>query len=339
MKQCYIKAPSSHLLPEKHLDILLQNEWYQILNGLFVSIFTATHEFYQKKNIQPSLFPITTGAISSPMGLGSDSLPISVKINGQKVFLADSMQFCLEIGARLNEKGAYYIMPTFRGEKTDARHLNEFIHSEVEIKGTRDDIMNLAEEYIKYLIRYILKHNTEQISKITGNVDHLKNALKHKFYRIDYTLAVSELVKIKGATKQIGNEFIDITPKGEKIILDKYGDFTWLVNLPWKLVPFYQAKNPNQKGSAFAADLLAGIGEILGCGQRVLTVEDLDTSLAEHNVDPLPYMWYRRMREINCVQTSGFGLGIERFILWILRHNDIRDCTILLRDHKKIIGP
>ena len=339
MKQDYIKAPSSYLSPEKHLDVLLKNEWYQILNNLFISIFTATHEFYQKKKIQPSLFPITTGSISSPMGLGSDSIPISVKIDGQPVFLADSMQFCLEIGARLNEKGAYYIMPTFRGEKTDARHLNEFMHSEVEIKGTRNDIMNLAEEYIKYMIRYILKHNAKQVSKIAGNVDHLKKALKHKFHQIDYMAAANELASIKGATQKIGNQFIDITPKGEKLLLEKYGDFTWLVNLPWKLVPFYQAKNLNQKDTAYAADLLAGIGEILGCGQRVLTVEDLDKSLAEHRVDPEPYMWYRRMRELNCVQTSGFGLGIERFILWVLKHNDIRDCTILLRDHKKIVGP
>ncbi len=103
MKQDQIKAPQSYLHPAKHLDVLLGNEWYRILNNLFASIYIATQEFYNKKHIQPALFPVTTGSISSPMGLGSDSKPISVKINGQKVYLADSMQFCLEIGARLNE--------------------------------------------------------------------------------------------------------------------------------------------------------------------------------------------------------------------------------------------
>ena len=170
MKKEKIKAPQSYLKPVNHLDELLNSGWYQILNCLFASIYVATQEFYKKKNIQPSLFPITTGSISSPMGLGSDSKPISVKIKKQKVYLADSMQFCLEIGARLNELGAYYIMPTFRGEDTDARHLNEFMHSEVEIRGLLDDIMILAEEYIKYLIRYILKHNSTQIEQVTGTI-------------------------------------------------------------------------------------------------------------------------------------------------------------------------
>ena len=339
MKKEKIKAPQSYLKPANHLDELLNNNWYQILNGLFASIYIATHEFYKKKNIQPSLFPITTGSISSPMGLGSDSKPISVKIKQQKVYLADSMQFCLEIGARLNELGAYYIMPTFRGEDTDARHLNEFMHSEVEIKGTIDDIMKLAEEYIKYIIRYILKHNATQIEQVTGTLEHLKLALKHKFRKIDYAKAINELRKIEGATRVIKGKFVDITPMGEKILLQKYGDFTWLTNLPWKLVPFYQAKQPHACDCAYAADLLAGIGEILGCGQRVLTVDDLDLSLQEHNVSPSEYEWYRHMREINCIQTSGFGLGIERFILWLLKHDDIRDCTILLRDHKNIVGP
>ena len=104
------------------------------------------------------------------------------------------------------------------------------------------------------------------------------------------------------------------------------------------MVPFYQAKQKDGK-SAYAADLLAGIGEILGCGQRVLSVKELDESLKAHKVNSKEYIWYRKMREIKQIQTSGFGLGIERFILWVLKHNDIRDCTILLRDHNNITTP
>lgn len=329
-----ITAPKSFEKPEKHIDVLLCHPWYRVLCNLYKSIFDATNEFYKQENITPMLFPVTTGSISSPMGLGSDSVPIKIEINNQKVYLADSMQFCLEIGARLSDKGAYYIMPTFRGEQMDERHLNEFIHSEVEIRGTISDIMNLAEKYIKYMISYILKHNESDIISITGTVDHLQSAIEKSFTKISHDQALQELKDVDDAINSTGC----ITKTGEKYLLTKYGDFTWITSLPWKLVPFYQAKQSDEK-SAFASDLLAGIGEILGCGQRVLSVTDLDESLKEHNVDKSEYEWYRRMREISELQTSGFGLGIERFILWILKHDDIRDCALLLRDHNNITAP
>ncbi|MDR0727098.1 MAG: hypothetical protein LBF37_03485, partial [Rickettsiales bacterium] len=298
----------------------------------------ATHDFYKSRNISPTLFPITTGSISSPMGMGSDSIPVSVEIKGNKIYLADSMQFCLEIGTRLSDKGAYYIMPTFRGEEIDERHLNEFVHSEVEIPGNIEDVRNLAEDYIKYMINYLIEHNANDISLITGNIQHLQNMPERKVPKISYSDALKELESIQGATERLSENLYTITKIGEKHLLSKYGDFTWLTDIPWMLVPFYQAKQPDGK-SAYASDLLAGIGEILGCGQRVLSVANLDESLREHNVNPSEYEWYRKMREIKEIQTSGFGLGIERFILWILKHDDIRDCTLLLRDHTKITTP
>jgi aspartyl/asparaginyl-tRNA synthetase len=272
------------------------------------------------------------------MGMGSDSIPVSVEIKGNKIYLADSMQFCLEIGTRLSDKGAYYIMPTFRGEEIDERHLNEFVHSEVEIPGNIEDVRNLAEDYIKYMINYLIEHNANDISLITGNIQHLQNMPERKVPKISYSDALKELESIQGATERLSENLYTITKIGEKHLLSKYGDFTWLTDIPWMLVPFYQAKQPDGK-SAYASDLLAGIGEILGCGQRVLSVANLDESLREHNVNPSEYEWYRKMREIKEIQTSGFGLGIERFILWILKHDDIRDCTLLLRDHTKITTP
>ena len=333
-----VQAPNSWKKPEKHIEKLLTEKWYRILCNIYKSIFEATYAFYKKEKITPMLFPVTTGSISSPMGLGSDSVPVSVSINGNKVYLADSMQFSLEIGARLSDTGAYYIMPTFRGEKMDERHLNEFVHSEVEIIGDINDVMKLANRYIKYMIRYLLKHNSSEIKSIAGDITHMQDALKKPFKQISYDQALQELHHIHGATEKLNDEIFNITKKGEKHLLQKYGDFLWLTNLPWLMVPFYQAKQKDGK-SAYAADLLAGIGEILGCGQRVLSVKELDESLNAHKVDSKEYVWYRKMRKIKQIQTSGFGLGIERFILWVLKHNDIRDCTILLRDHNNITMP
>lgn len=333
-----VKAPQSWKKPNRHIQVLLNSDWYKILARLYKSIFEATHDFYKQESISPMMLPITTGAISSPMGKGSDSVPVQVIIKGQKVYLADSMQFSLEIGTRLSEKGAYYIMPTFRGEQTDERHLNEFVHSEVEIAGNIDDIMKLAERYIKYMIKYLLDNNTQDIKEVAGTISHLQNALTKPFGHVSYQDALTELSNVNGALNDVCDDAKNITKIGEKHLLETHGNFTWLTDLPRILVPFYQAKQPNSN-NAFASDLLAGIGEILGCGQRVFSPEDLEESLREHEVSPEEYIWYKQMRKIQPLQTSGFGLGIERFLLWVMKHDDIRDCTLLLRDHNNFTAP
>lgn len=112
--------------------------------------------------------PITTGSISSPMGLGSDSSPVQIEIDGKVTYLADSMQFILEYGCRMTH-GVYYIMPSFRGEHADERHLCQFFHSEVEIPGILDDIIQLAEAYIVHLAKSIITTNENVISPLLND--------------------------------------------------------------------------------------------------------------------------------------------------------------------------
>lgn len=329
---------SSWNAPEQHLEMLLTSEWYRALSKIFSNIIIATNDFYKQKEILPLLFPITTGSVSSPMGLGSDSTPVEISIKGNKVYLADSMQFSLEIGTRLTNKGAFYIMPSFRGEQVDKRHLNEFFHSEAEIVGNLSDVKILVEEYIKFLIKHLLRTCDAEIMDIAGTTEHLNDVLNKSFMSIRFEYAIRELCDIAGAVEYIEQNIPIITPKGEQELIKRHGQCTWLTNMPWISVPFYQAK---EQGTNFAmnADLLAGIGEMLGSGQRVLTKNDLTESLNAHNCAETGYEWYGKMREIQTVQTSGFGLGIERFILFVLKHDDIRDCQLLLRDHSQITLP
>jgi len=195
-----LSAPSSWKVTENHIEVLLNNNWYTVLCNIYKSIFEATYEFYKILNISPMLFPITTGSISSPMGLGSDSLPVKVDIKGNKVYLADSMQFSLEIGARISKNGAYYIMPTFRGENIDERHLNEFVHSEVEIPGNINDIMDLAEKYIKHMVKYHIETNRDYISIVTGDIKHLENEKDYNFKKISYSEELKELNNVRNTT-------------------------------------------------------------------------------------------------------------------------------------------
>jgi len=323
-----------------YLKDILTNPWYQNLSSLTSEIIIATHDFYKIKGIKPFIFPVTTGSVSSPMGKGSDSIPIAIKIKGNTIFLADSMQFSLELATRLNNKGAYYIMPTFRGEDNDQRHLNEFIHSEVEISGTFDNILELAEEYIKFLLSSIYKNCKDTILSIVGSLDHIEKLLlkKDHFYRISYADAVTKLKSKNEFLADIGTGYPVVTSLGEKELIRMYGDFVWLTYLPYSNVPFYQAQDENE-AHAKAADLLAGIGEILGCGQRVSTKLELEGSISFHNVNFHGYEWYAEMKEIAPLQTSGFGMGLERLILWLTKTEDIRNCCVLYRDHAVVFYP
>ncbi len=324
-----------------HIEELFKNPWYQVLLNTFSSVISYTHDFYKEKKIKPVIFPITTGSISSPMGEGSDSLPVKVNIRGQDVFLADSMQFSLEIGTRLTEKGCYYIMPSFRGEDVDERHLNEFFHSEAEIKGNLNDVMKIIQEYILYLSTRFLSEYKDTITSICG-VEHileLVNNPKNHFIQIPYKTALEELKSVNDAVSKDNFGNLIITKYGEKELIRRYGDFCWLTELPTKIVPFYQASEENDFETAKAADLLAGIGEVVGCGERCTSAQDLLKSLDFHKVSIDDYKWYYDMKNICPLQTAGFGMGIERFILWLYQHDDIRDCMLLIRNHKQLNFP
>jgi aspartyl/asparaginyl-tRNA synthetase len=97
-------------------------------------------------------------------------------------------------------------------------------------------------------------------------------------------------------------------------------------------VPFYQAVDPERPERALAADLLAGIGETLGCGQRATTQAEVRANLAFCGVAPDSYDWYVAMKTQAPLVTSGFGLGMERFLLWATRTTDIRDWAMFIRD-------
>lgn len=103
----------------------------------------------------------------------------------------------------------------------------------------------------------------------------------------------------------------------------------WLTNFDHMTVPFYQAFGDN--GTALAGDLLFGMGETLGCGQRHLDGAKVQEALQLHGVSEQSYKWYIDLKNTVKVQTSGFGMGIERYIAWLLDHDDIRDLQLLPR--------
>ncbi len=315
-----------------HFHDGLNHPWYQLLFDLSSSIAFATYSFFKEKEYSVALPPITCGSVTSPMGLGSDSLPVKINLFGEPTYLADSMQFHLEYLLRHQEKGVFYIMPSFRGEEPDYRHLNQFFHIEAEIRGDLSDVIQCVNAYLTYILESIYKKHYDDILKFIGNTRHIESFLNKKSPEIIYFKDAIKLLKNEAKFFNFHeHKIIGLNHLGEKTLMEQIGESIWLSHLPRIGVPFYQANDSDDSQSALAADFLAGIGEIIGCGERHTNATDLVAAIQEREVASTEYEWYIQLKQLYPLKTSGFGLGLERLLLWILKHDDIRDIPIIQR--------
>lgn len=342
-KITHSKPPRSWKEPQSHATLAINNTWYrnlfQIQNTLFHSTVEYFHSFCQYAY---ALTPLTTDTISSPMGLGSDSEPVSVNLLGQDVYLADSMQFVLEYFLRFQDDlpGVYYISPSFRGEDPDSTHLNQFYHVECEVLGGMDIAMSIAEGYLAQLTTAMLKKHSAIILSTAGTLAHVTSMLsllngKKAIPRIPLDQAILMMPSddcfewVEDGQPQFGRK---LTRKGERFLIEKCGGLVWLTEMDHLGVPFYQAYvEGTEKRKAKAADLLFGLGETVGLGERHSTPEMVVEALQQHEVPVNSYRWYIDMRKVKPLQTSGWGMGTERYLCWLLQHDDIRDIVIIPR--------
>ncbi|KAI3360093.1 hypothetical protein L3Q82_014402, partial [Scortum barcoo] len=329
--------------PQSHSTIAIKSQWYRNLFQIQNTLFHSTVEYFHSScQYSYALTPLTTDTISSPMGLGSDSEPVSVNLLGQDIYLADSMQFVLEYFLRFQENlpGTYYISPSFRGEDPDATHLNQFYHVECELLGDMDNAMSIAEGYLAHLTKSMLKKHSDMILNTAGTLTHVTAMLskldgKTSLPRVTLDQAIPMMPSadclewVQDGQPQFGRK---LTRKGERVLIEKYGGAVWLTEMDHLGVPFYQAyvKGTGQC-KAKAADLLMGLGETVGLGERHSNPEMVQEALRHHAVPEQSYKWYINMRQVKPLLTSGWGMGTERYLCWLLQHDDIRDIHIIPR--------
>jgi aspartyl/asparaginyl-tRNA synthetase len=314
--------------PDAQLNAVLNEPRYRLLTTIYADLVERTNHFYQARDIRPVLMPITVGSVSSPVGAGSDSLPVRISLFGADTYLADSMQFQLEFLLRHGLTGAYYVMPSFRGEDPDVTHLNQFFHSEAEIVGDLEAVMTLVEQYVAALADALTASRAaDEIAVMAGGLDHLACVRRSPFPRITFDEALELLGRDCFTRSEAGS--LNITRGGEARLIAHFGGVVWLTHPPQLSVPFYQRVDPD--GRAECADLLMGKGEVVGCGVRHVTGAEVRRALAVHQVDVREYEWYVRMKDWCPLPTGGFGLGLERFLLWALRQDDVRDLHVMPR--------
>lgn len=307
---------------------IFRHHIHAISNSYFSDVVKARHM---------DLF-LMTSSISSPSGSGSDSLPITLTFGGHNTYLTDSSQFGFEPVLIGGIPRAYCYLASMRGEDPDARHLNQFYHCEYEAQGNFEEAQKVAEGYVRALASLVctMPNLISIISRNSAISMSTAQAIvnQDKFHEVTFAEA-EKLLKENGYSEDIKeNEHgKDITNIGEIHLMKILGATTpvWLTQLYRDRVPFYQkplASNPNL---ALTADLLTPqlieggfAGEMLGMGERQDSVETMYESLKRQEISPAPYEWYidiRRLPEYKT--TAGFGLGIERYISWILGFDSI----------------
>jgi asparaginyl-tRNA synthetase len=318
----------------------LRSPWYRLVADLHDTVLSATTAYAHSRGLKHLWLPLTTRTITCPTALGSDSEAVQVTVGDVQTYLPDSMQFMLEYGCRLTPGGCYSVMPSFRGEEPDASHLNQFVHSEAEIVGDLDDLMDYVDGYVRALAGAILDQHGDRIAVARGDVSHLERMVDHTapFERVTFEEAVGIVGDVDGCVRDEG-EWRTLTRRGERLLMSRVREFVWMHHLDSLAVPFYQAFGDDESRTARCADLFFGVGEVVGSGERHADPDQLRKSMAIHNVREEEYAWYVRMREEAPMLTSGFGMGVERFLMWVLRHDDIRDIPLVSRVNEPAAWP
>jgi asparaginyl-tRNA synthetase len=333
---------------ETHYLDLTRSKYYQALVFLRHYIkFASDYYFGVKQGAQNMDLFIFTPSVSSPMGPGSNSKPVLIRLGRCKIFLVDSSQFGFEPLLLNGFKKVYCYLPSMRGENCDSRHLSQFYHCEMEMVGTLDELIPIVEGYVKVLAEVVLSMS-RIVEKISEDPQKTKKYLNKviassEFPRITFDEAVDILVK--NGKKDLVNftrHGNDISAAGEVELLKiiKAETPVWLTHFDRDRVPFYQKPDPENKNKTINADLLfpsivegAFGGEVLGSGQRQDNADEMYESLKrQNNISPESYEWYIDLRnQPNYKVTSGFGLGIERFLAWSLGKSNIRDVILYPR--------
>ncbi|KAJ9482700.1 hypothetical protein VN97_g10723 [Penicillium thymicola] len=334
--------------PQTYTVQALHSPWHRTMLRIQSALFHTSIDFFRHKmNYEYLVVPLTTGSISSPMGLGSDSQPVSIQLNNKPTYLADSQQFLLEYALRLQEvpRGVYYAGTSCRGEDHDPTHLNQFCHVECELLGGLEAGMDVANQYIINLTQSLLASHGPEIALYAGTTSHMQHLLKLYSANNNYfpTITLSEVLALPELTNEMWEFVVPgdpaygrlLTRKGEQMLIAKFGGACWLTEMDHLSVPFYQAYipgNPTQQvAKAQCADFLLGMGEVLGCGNRHVSVDQAMRGLGEHGVNPEDYKWYLDMRKEKELETTGWGIGTERYLCWVLGHDDVRDVQIFPR--------
>ncbi|MBV9961829.1 MAG: asparagine--tRNA ligase, partial [Parafilimonas sp.] len=304
------------------------------------------------------MFRVTTLPFDNPPRNEDNSINFKEDFFGKSTNLTVSGQLEGELAA-MAFSDIYTFGPTFRAENSNTtRHLAEFWMIEPEMAFYDiEDNMNLAEEFIKYIIQYAMDNNREDLEFLAqrlvdeekplpqdkrsefGLIEKLQFVLNNAFERITYTEAIDILVNSSHYKKKKFqydvNWGIDLQSEHERYLVEKHFKKPVIVTgYPAAIKAFYMRMNEDEKTVA-AMDILApGIGEIVGGSQREERLEKLTLRMQQMHVPVDEMQWYLDTRRFGSVPHAGFGLGFERMVQFVTGMTNIRDVIPFARTPK-----
>lgn len=361
------------LQPKKHsLEFLREKAHLRYRTSTFSAIarirhamIFAIHKFFNDNGFYNIHSPIITG--SDAEGAGEmfqvttlDLKQIPKNEDGEIDFQSDffgkaanltvSGQLEAELAALALSK-VYTFGPTFRAENSNTtRHLAEFwmIEPEMAFYDLKDN-MDLAEEFLKYLIRYALEHCREDLEFLNQRLvqeekglkqeersdldllERLQFVLDNDFKRVSYTEAIDILKNSKPNKKKkfkylIGSWGADLQSEHERFLVEKHFQSpVILFDYPKEIKAFYMRQNEDNKTVRAMDILFPGIGEIIGGSQREERYDKLKSRIDEMGIPEESMWWYLETRKFGSAPHSGFGLGFERMMIFVTGMKNIRD--------------
>lgn len=279
-----------------------------------------------------AMFQVTTLDMENPPRTEDGKIDYTQDFFGKQASLTVSGQLEGELGA--TALGCIYTFgPTFRAENSNTpRHLSEFWMIEPEMSFYEiADNMDLAEEFIKYCIKYALEHCADDIQFLNDMFDkelieRLKFVIDNDFVRLSYTDGI-KILEESGAKFEFPVYWgVDLASEHERYLVEQhFKKPVILTDYPKEIKAFYMKMNDDNKTVRAMDVLFPKIGEIIGGSQREEDLDKLTKRIEELNIPMKDMWWYLDTRRFGTVPHSGFGLGFERLILFVTGMQNIRD--------------
>lgn len=307
----------------------------------------AIHKFFQERGFVYAHTPLITGSDCEGAGdmfrvttLDLNDLPkteegkidFSKDFFGQETSLTVSGQLEAEAYAMAFNR-VYTFGPTFRAEKSyTARHAAEFWMVEpemafVDLEGN----MKMAEEMLKYIIRYVMENAPEEIEFFNkfidnGLIERLNHVVNSDFAHVTYTEAIELLQKNKENFEYPVDWGVDLQTEHERYLCEQvFKRPVFVTDYPKEIKSFYMRLNDDGKTVAAMDCLVSGVGELIGGSQREERLDLLTARMDELGLSQEDYSWYLDLRRYGGAKHSGFGLGFERALMYVTGMQNIRD--------------
>jgi len=290
------------------------------------TVIGALHEYFRSKGFYEFQSPVIIPG-------GAEEGPTLFEMNyfGKKMYLTQTWQLYAESAIYALEK-VYCVAPSFRAEKSKtSRHLTEYWHTEMEVAwADLNEIMNYAEEMVKYAIKKVLNENKNELKILERDIKKLEPSLKKKFPHITYDKAL-ELLKNKKKIKISWGK--DLRTVEEEKLMELYDTPVFVTHYPKEIMAFYKPRDLDNLKTARCFDLLAPEknGELVGGSERDTNIEELKKSLKAKGEKLKDYSYYFDINEHGAVPHGGYGLGTERLVKWICGLDSIKDAIAFPR--------